>query len=246
MIKIAGQDIPTELSELIEPEKTALIIIDMQNDFLHRDGSSSKRGKDVSTMRSVIPAISNLADAARDSDVLVVYTRNVRSHKEGQIIESPAGLFHLWKLHNSANVSNLLEGSWGAEIIDELAPKAVDQVINKRRSSAFFGTHLDTLLRGSGVSTIIVTGVVTQGCVMATVRDAGFHDYFVVVPTDCVASGDRARHDAAVLIMSRGYEMTDSSQIIARWGKNKKEIASAGLLLRSGGYASIETNASTT
>jgi nicotinamidase-related amidase len=95
-----------------------------------------------------------------------------------------------------------LEGTWGADFIAELKPKSRDIVVSKLRSSAFYNTNLDLVLRSKGVQTVLVCGCTTEGCVESTVRDAGFHDYFPVVVTDCVGSDVRELHEASLRVMS--------------------------------------------
>ena len=84
-----------------------------------------------------------------------------------------------------------LEGTWGAEISNEVAPLPARLVVTKHRSSAFRGTDLDLLLRSRGIETVVVIGEQTPGCVEATFRDAAYHDYYNVLVEDCVAAFDR-------------------------------------------------------
>jgi len=110
-----------------------------------------------------------------------------------------------------------VEGSDGQQIIPELAPKPGDVVVRKYRSSGFWGTNLDMLLRSNGIKSIVVTGATTEGCVESTARDGLFNDYYVIVPEDCVASDDPAQHDASMLLMRHRFDVVPSSEILEMW-----------------------------
>jgi nicotinamidase-related amidase len=109
------------------------------------------------------------------------------------------------------------DGSEGQQIIPELAPRDGDVVVKKYRSSAFWGTNLDLLLRANGIKTCLVSGCTTEGCVESTARDAMFGDYYVVIPEDCVASDDRAQHDASLLLMRHRFDLATSDAILGVW-----------------------------
>jgi nicotinamidase-related amidase len=108
-------------------------------------------------------------------------------------------------------------GTAGHEFVDELRPRAGEFVVPKWRSSAFWGTNLDLLLRSNGIKTLVVTGCTTEGCVESTARDAMFNDYHVVVVEDCVASDDRAQHDASLFLMKHRFDLTTGQQIGEAW-----------------------------
>jgi len=110
-----------------------------------------------------------------------------------------------------------VEGTEGQQIIPELAPKPGDVVVRKYRSSGFWGTNLDMLLRSNGIKSIVITGATTEGCVESTARDGLFNDYYVIVPEDCVASDDPAQHDASLLLMRHRFDVVPSSEILEMW-----------------------------
>ena len=89
--------------------------------------------------------------------------------------------------------------------------------MRKYRSSGFWGTNLDMLLRSNGIKSIVVTGATTEGCVESTARDGLFNDYYVIVPEDCVASDDAAQHDASLLLMRHRFDVVPSGEILGRW-----------------------------
>jgi nicotinamidase-related amidase len=108
-------------------------------------------------------------------------------------------------------------GTSGHSIIDDLAPAASDIIIDKFRSSAFFQTPLDLILRSNARKTTIICGAVTEGCVESTVRDAAHYDHVPVILADAVASTDPTLHDAAMTVMRGRYDCVTCSEIIAAW-----------------------------
>ena len=89
--------------------------------------------------------------------------------------------------------------------------------MKKYRSSAFWGTNLDLLLRSNGIRSLIVTGCTTEGCVESTARDALFNDYYVVVVEDCVASDDPAQHEASLLLMRHRFDIATAEEVLGVW-----------------------------
>ena len=182
MLVVHGKEIPTELAELVDPTATALAIVDMQNDCCAVGGSADLAGADLSMYRDITPRIAALADACRRAGVPVIHVR-IHTLPDGRS-DSPAWIRFRMRANKNYDPSNegiwhfTLEGSWGAEFIDELQPQPGDLVVTKFRSSAFANTNLDLLLRSNGVRTLMVAGCTTEGCVESTVRDACFYDYF--------------------------------------------------------------------
>jgi nicotinamidase-related amidase len=92
-----------------------------------------------------------------------------------------------------------------------------EPVVQKWRSSGFWGTNLDSVLRSNGIQTVLVAGCTTEGCVESTARDAMFNDYYVVIAYDCVASDDLQQHDASMLLMSHRFDLAPSADIRGSW-----------------------------
>lgn len=156
---------------LVRPERTAVLVIDMLNDFCVAGGAMVLPGYEalLAPQRQVIAA-------ARAAGAPVVYV--VDAHRPGL-----AGDREFAK-----RTPHCIEGTWGAQVIDELAPETDDHVVTKRRYSGFYDTDLDLTLRDLRVEHVIAMGVVTNICVRSTVHDAFFRGYDVVVPEDCVAA----------------------------------------------------------
>lgn len=152
----------------IDPATTALIVIDMQNDFVEQGGSLL-----IPDAKATIPAIRALLDLARATGMRVVYSQD--THDQGD----PE--WTIWPEH-------CREGSWGWEIVAELPPATGEIVLRKVRYDAFFGTSLDHLLRRWGVDTLVICGTLANICVHYTVASAAMRWYTVVVPCDAISA----------------------------------------------------------
>ena len=154
----------------LNPSKTALVVVDMQNDFVKEGGSLL-----VPDAEGTIPAIRKLLDLARGSGMKVVYSQD--THTDGD----PE--WEIWPEHAR-------EGSWGWEIVKELTPREDELVIRKVRYDAFYGTHLDHFLRLWNVDTLIICGTVANICVHYTAASAALRWYEVIVPRDATSALD--------------------------------------------------------
>jgi nicotinamidase-related amidase len=154
----------------LDPAKTALVVVDMQNDFVMEGGSLV-----VPDAQGTIPAIRALLDLARQSGMKVVFTQD--THTEGD----PE--WEIWPEH-------VREGSWGWQIVDELAPREDELVIRKVRYDAFYGTHLEHFLRLWGVDTLVLCGTVANICVHYTAASAALRWLRVVIPKDATSALD--------------------------------------------------------
>ena len=152
----------------LEPNKTALIIVDMQKDFAYPDGKLYVPGSE-----KIIPSIKKLLDRARANGVRVVYTQDW--HPEN----SPE--FKIWPKHCVA-------GSRGAEIVDELEPKPNELIIRKETYDAFYKTELERHLKEASIENVIVTGVVANICVLHTAGSAALRGFKIVLPVDCTVA----------------------------------------------------------
>jgi nicotinamidase-related amidase len=220
MIEIEGKQVLTELTELVDPAHTALIVVDMQRDFCVPGGAFDRLGVDISMYPPIIPRLARLIEAARAAEVKVIYVQ--MTVLPNRASESPAQIRFNLRLHlvSHGGVKPLqytTEGSEGQRIIDELAPCDGDLIVKKYRSSGFWGTNLDMLLRSNGIQSVVMTGITTEGCVESTARDALFNDYYVVIAEDCVASDDREQHDASLLLMRHRFDIASGDEILGIW-----------------------------
>src|ERR1700686_4142436 len=167
------------LIDTIDPVKTAMIVVDMQNDFV-----ASGAPIEVSAARAMVPKLAEALRICREAGIKIIYTAHVH-RRDG----SDMGLFD--DMHPPiANRDALVDGTLGIDIYPELAPAAGEHVIKKHRYSGFFGTDLDIILREWGVDTVIISGTTTENCCHATARDAMFRNYRVVCLSDATATGD--------------------------------------------------------
>lgn len=118
-----------------------------------------------------------------------------------------------------------MEGSWGQQVVNELQPLPGEIRVKKHRSSAFFQTDLDLILKNNGIKTVIVTGVATAGCVDAAARDAQFHDLYAVVPRDCCAMSNRQQHEASLFISKA--DVVTSDDLLQLWARQQTPVARA-------------------
>lgn len=196
-----------ELSWIASAGKSALVVIDMQNDFCHPDGTFGAAGAEVGRAMAIVPVIERLRAAARSRGVPVIHVRTEHS----DATDTAA-----WRRRGGSaplGSDNVRRGSWGAEWCG-CVPGPDEQVVVKHRYSAFVGTDLDLRLRSAGVETVVVVGVVADTCVESTARDACMRDYFVVVPSDGVASYDEAGHAAALRNVSRAFGVVCSASAL--------------------------------
>ena len=224
MKKISSRQVCETLGEIVEPRSTALLLIDLQNDFLSDDGIVRQRGEGQEVkLRGVVANTAAVLHAARESGVTVAYVRYGRTSDHRY--ESAASLrWTLMKRGYATDVVSAVEGTWGAEIVADLAPRAGEMVIDKRRASGFFGTALQDDLKARGIGTVVLAGVSTHGCVESSARDAELRDYYVVVLEDCVGAYSDELHHAALTVMRSRYEVVSSRSVLDEWIRQRSQI----------------------
>ena len=194
-MKVEVPNIPEEKKVQLSSSDTALLIIDMQNDFVRKEGKLY-----VPTAEATIPAIKKLIDNARKNNVLVIYTQDWHMKDDPE--------FKIWGEH-------ALAGTWGAEIVDELKPEKDDVIIKKYRYDAFFETPLDYILRVKGIKNLVITGTVANICVLHTAGSAALRWYNVIVAKDGISALTEFDYYAALRQIDYLYrgKITDSSGI---------------------------------
>lgn len=179
------------------PGRTAHVVIDDQNDFLHPDGWYATHGIDISHMQRVIEPTKQLNAACRAAGVPIIWTRHgTRGMQDG-------GPFLIKRVF--LHEGGLRTDTWGWELLEELEPQPEDWLVNKSRLSAFFNTNLDGVLRSLKVETLIISGVLTNQCVGATTKDAMFRDYLPVVVEEAVGTATPHLHDPAIEMIRVGW-----------------------------------------
>jgi ureidoacrylate peracid hydrolase len=213
----------------LDPVMTAVIVVDMQNDFGSKGGMFDRAGIDISGFQEAVGPTAKVLAAARKLGIKIIYLKtgykpdladlgapnsvNRVRHLRlgvGEKITAPDG--------NESRI--LIRDTWNTDIVPELKPQPGDDVIYKTRFSGFFETDLDTRLKKFGVTHLIITGCTTSICVDSTVRDAMFRDYLCVLLADCMSEpigrgSPRSNHDASLLSaeMALGW-VSDSERIL--------------------------------
>ena len=198
---------PEEIT--LDTSRTALMVVDMQNTFCKKGGLFDIMGfLDEKKVGRVIASSKHIIAAFHRAGIKVIYLRMLfrADLADAGGPDSPS----YWKEKGSGKMRNsrqrhrlLTEGSWDAEIIDELKPLPEDIVINKNRTSGFFNTNLDSVLRTLNIRYLIFIGVATNVCVESTLRDAFLHEYFPVLVRDaCANTGPSFTQSAAIWTVS--------------------------------------------
>ena len=183
--------------------KSALVIVDMQNDFIQEDGyigslAKEKAPFDMEFLASPVPNIKKLAAAFRAAGSPVIYLMMVLKPDYSD------ACFPYWRFqlptHQPAERRFLIEGTWGAQIVDELTPEKGDYVVVKKGYGGFYNTPLEPMLRNLGVDTCAITGVNTPVCVSTTCREGVNRNFRMIVVSDGTASLSRESHEAELRI----------------------------------------------
>ena len=175
----------------VDPAHTAVLVVDMQNDFCAEGGYIHKtRNADMSESPALAARISSLVESGRARGVPIVW---IRANYEPRYLSAQA----LLKRERHPGLVCCAGGSWGWEFFG-VSPRSDDILIEKHSFSAFFGTELDRLLRFRGIKTLVLTGVATNTCVESTLRDGYFLGYYIVLVEDCCNSAARHLHQATL------------------------------------------------
>lgn len=179
----------------LDADRTALLVIDMQLDFLSPDGYLARKGYDVAPLRAIIPAVNRVIRAARAAGCFVVFTR------QGHRADLADIRFPRREDRKRARLKQhalLMRGSAGFEIVPEIKVRSEDIVIDKTANGAFTYTELEPVLRAQGITTLLFTGCTTDVCVHSTLREANDRGFECLLIEDACASGDAYAHTAAV------------------------------------------------
>ncbi|RTR37678.1 cysteine hydrolase [Shewanella canadensis] len=201
-----------------DPATTALVVIDMQRDFVEPGGFGEALGNDVSLVRSAIEPCGKLLDTAREAGIMVIHTRE--GHRADLTDCPPAKLTRGGKTfigEKGPKGRILIRGEAGHDIIPELYPIAGEPIIDKPGKGAFYQTDLHLILQNNNIKTLIVCGVTTEVCVGTTVREANDRGYECIVPEDCVGSYFPEFHQSTL-------DMLKAQGAIFGWVSNSENI----------------------
>lgn len=204
-------DLLLTLERKVAPAHTALVVVDVQNDFVAEGGFFDRTGADVASIQAAIPPLQRLIEHARRARVLVVF---VRAIYDPEYLSEPM-IERNRRCH--LEMPRCLTGTWGADFY-KIEPAPDEAIVVKHRYSAFMGTSLDQFLRQRGIRSLLLTGVSTDVCVESTTRDAYFLDYYVTVVDDCCGAAREQYHRDALIRFERDYGgITTSAEVIAAW-----------------------------
>ena len=202
----------TTLAEKAAPTRAALLVIDVQNDFLADGGFFHRAGYDVSTARAAVPPLQRLVQAARRAAVPVIFVQALYDEQYCSPVMRERNQ------RRGLVAPRCLSGSWGAEFF-QLRPEPSEPVVVKHRYSAMLGSPLPSLLRERGIESLLLTGVATDTCVESTGRDAYFMDWYVTLVADCCGAASAADHAGALARFDRDYgAICTSAELMAAWG----------------------------
>jgi ureidoacrylate peracid hydrolase len=221
----------------IDISKTAVIVVDMQNDFASQGGMLDRAGISIAMIQQVVAPTARVLTAARKADIPIIYLKmafrpdlsdigtpdspNWRAHHKILVGTTLRDLDVGKKIRapNGAESRILVRDTWNTDVLDELKPESSDLIIYKNRYSGFYKTELDQKLTGLGARYLIVTGCTTSVCVESTIRDAIFRDYSPILLADCTAEPfgyglPRSNYDASLLLIQTWCWVANSEAFI--------------------------------
>jgi ureidoacrylate peracid hydrolase len=224
---VAARPAPIE----IDPSRCAVIVVDMQNDFISKGGMFERAGIDITPIVGAVQPTANVLAAAREVGIPIIY---LQMQHRTDLADMGAGDSPHRQRHARLSVGEmmtapngklgriLVAGEWGTQIIDALAPQKGDMLVPKHRFSGFYETPLDTILKGLSAKYLVFTGCTTSICVESTIRDAMFRDYHCVLLEDCTAepigfNNSRSNHEASLLTI----------EVLFGWVSDSKTFVSA-------------------
>ena len=220
MLRIGQWDVPETLEEIVDPSITRLADHRHAKRLCGPGWRVAGVGRETSMPSDqIVSPIGTLASACRARDISVMHAR-LLTLPNGQSDSVGSLRFKVRVNKNYGRdvrtpLAYTVKDTWGAEFVDELQPLPGEPVVEKFRSSAFYETSLDVILRAKRIISVLVAGCTTEGCVEATVRDLAARDYIPVVVRDCVASDHQHLHDASLTVMGGyGAELTTSGEIL--------------------------------
>ena len=206
----------------IDVQRTAVIVIDMQNAFVSKGGMFDLWGKDILKVQEIFKPIKRINSVARARGLKVIYVvhRHSPDLRECGGPNSPyryRGDLKSYYEHPEWRDKLIISGTWGAEIVEELKPKEGDILVVKPRYSAFFGTRLDMILKTYSIKYLICLGVATNICVEGTIRDAFNLDYFSILVSDAtVSTGPSFMQEAEIFNLKNSFGWVTNTKTILK------------------------------
>ena len=201
--------------ETVAPAHTAVVVVDVQNDYIHSDGAQARSGNDVGAAQAVVPNILTFVECARAAGVRVVWVRTEHT------AWSNAEAWLNRQRHRKRDLRRFpvcVPGTWGAEFY-AVEPEDGEPIVTKHRYSGFLNTDLDLLLRSQEIRTVVLVGVATNVCVESTAREAAMRNYRTVVLSDGTAAYSEEQHRSSLQTLDQyfGY-VTTADELYEAWG----------------------------
>ncbi len=197
------------MAEIGDPKRLALIVVDLQNDFLHPDGAYGRAGQSAPAIAALPNRIKPVANAVRQSGGIIISTQfTLVPDRDGE----PMIAGHLKKLRPFLAKGDFAPASWGQQLVDELQPAHFS--VEKVAYSAFHMTRLEWVLRKNAIETLMFCGIVTNGGVASTVRDAHVREYHPIVLSDGCAAFSTEAHDESIADLATVADMMTSKEAV--------------------------------
>jgi ureidoacrylate peracid hydrolase len=219
MITVEANPLPIP----IDPARTAVLVVDMQNAFVHKGGYFDLVGLDITPIQQIIEPCRKIIDAAHATGIRIIYLQMGCSPdlSDKGPPDSPSSLksrvLSMMKDHPEWNGKFYIYGTWGAQIIEELKPREGDIVVKKQKHDGFIGTNLDIILRTLAVKYLLFVGIATNICVESTLRHAFSLDYFPILVSDAVSPmGSNITQDATLLNVQSTFGWVANAEDLLR------------------------------
>src|ERR1700730_11112747 len=206
------------LADKVHPDRCALLIVDVQNDFCAEGGAMHREGRDLSLVKAMVPRLAKLVTAARATKIRCIWIRNVYNTGPNWYL-SELWLEHAQRRRNGAYLTIPVcePNAWNGDFY-EIKPLPDEAIVTKHRYGAFEGSDLDLVLRSQGIRTVVMTGVATNVCVETTARQAFLRDYYVVFTSDCTATYGQGEHDATLHNIDAFFgQVVPAAEVQACW-----------------------------
>lgn len=206
------------------PAHTAIIVVDVQNDFCAQGGMMWKEGLDLTTVQEMAAKLPDFLDRAREAGVLVIFVRNIYS-TDTNFYLSDTWLEQAARKRAGSYTTRPVcaAGSWEGDFYGNVRPHASDPIVTKHRYSAFYNTDLDTILRANGIRTLVFTGVATNVCIETTAREGFVRDYYVVVTKDGSACYSPEDQQSTLRNIDRYFgEVAELGELAELWASERR------------------------
>ena len=205
---MVDEQIKKKIADQLKPGRTALVVVDVQNDFCHVEGAFGKRGFDLSHVERSVERLLPFISQCRQRGVPVVFVRTIHSNWTDSV----------WWVGRLAGAGREMlicrSDTWGAEFY-KVEPQASDFVATKHRFSGFVGTDLSLVLRARGIETLLMTGVASNVCVETTARDGYNLDFRIIFVEDCCGAFSADEHASAIVNMNKYFGIATDSKTVS-------------------------------